>query len=141
MDPTQWLAALTSLGAMATAWLEARTAHLEFETAKKEVIVAGASAAAGAPSEEREFASELVISQDLLSALIADVEKAQTRFASVFVDVRYTPAQVDQEEQIARATICRHLQRIRDFNAGKLPGKRLEKLWDSFRCGRTRPEA
>lgn len=77
----------------------------------------------------------MVIDQELLGKLFADIVAAKSRFAAVFTDPRYTPADIDREEERARLCVCAHLKRIREFNAGILPNIEMESLSVSFRCG------
>ena len=75
-----------------------------------------------------------VIDKGLLDRSIERVEDATDRFADAVADIRCTPAQLDQEEKIAQATVCRYLQLIRDHNEDELPDDQLEQAWKSFRC-------
>ena len=77
----------------------------------------------------------LTISPGILKSMIDEMKRDEDRFAAVISDVTYTHAQIDQEEQIARATICRHLEVIKSHNRQELPEGELQRLWISYQCG------
>ena len=131
MDAVAWISSVTSFAALAKAWLEARKAGLELAEARAKANEAGNRA----PEVTSDLdVSNLVISQDLLDAYAQDIRSAESRFSAAINDPRYTPAQLSQEEEIARISICTHLGKISDFNGGALPAPELVRLFSSWRC-------
>jgi hypothetical protein len=130
-----WIGALTGLASAVKAWRDALKSGTPPDEAKAKAVEAGADA--GKPQAEA-TAAQLptlrLIDPPLLQALVDDITAAQQRFYTALRDPRYTPAQVDQEEAIARASVCLHLKRIRDFNGGQLGAEELERSWQSNRC-------
>ncbi len=139
MDPATWIAAVTALGGLVKAWIDAKKSGVDLEKAKLEIGNKVSLQAQQEPIEPQEFdparRSRIVIDQELLARLVEDILAAKRRFAATFNDPRYTPADVDREEDRARLCVCAHLKRIREFNAGTLPNVELESLGISFRCG------
>jgi len=143
VDPvtvTTRLSSITGLGAMIKSWQEARKASLEYAKVKEEVgkkvLAAKTEGEKSITTKDQQVIEGLTISPAILKAMIDEMKRAEDRFAAVFGDVTYTPAQIDQEEQIARATICRHLERIKSYNRQELPEGELQRLWISYQCGK-----
>jgi hypothetical protein len=130
-----WIGALTGLASAVKAWREALKSGTSPDEAKAKAAKAGADA--GMPRAEATAAQVpalQLIDPPLLQALLDDIRTAQQRFIAALRDPRYTPAQVDQEEAIARESVCRHLKRIKDFNGGQFGAEELERIWQSNRC-------
>jgi hypothetical protein len=136
MDAVTWITLVTQLAGMSKAWLEARKAGLEFDAAKKKVRSARTKPRRKISASESDFAEGLVIRKSTLKVLIKDIEQAERRYEACFDDPRYTPADIDSETRRAKLTICTHLQRIRDFNEGRLPAGDLERSWKMWDCPR-----
>jgi hypothetical protein len=137
MDVLTWIQAVTAVATMITSALDVRKAGLDLADSRDSVMRAGEVEGRqySIGPEEKQIATELVIDQELLAAFVQDIRATQERFTNVVNDVRYTPAQQDQELEIAMRTICIHLQRIREFNNGRLPPSgSLEQIWMSWRC-------
>jgi hypothetical protein len=135
MDIATLVGSVTALANMVKAWQEVRKARVELTKAQREDIVEAAEDGEFTITKaELESVQQLVISKPLLDALVEDIKRAEARFAKAMLDVTYTPAMLDQEEQIARATICRHLERIKQFNREILPEGDLVRVWQSYRC-------
>lgn len=135
MDILSWIQSVTALANMLKAWLEARKAGLDLTKARASATQAatqGVEFTVG--PTEKQFALDLIIDPTLLAAYEKDIRQAQDRFVGAINDLRYTPAQLDQEQEIARATICTHLRRLKEFNNGQLPSGSLERIWLSWRC-------
>ena len=126
MDVLAWIGGVTSLANMIKAWLEARKAGLDVDEARARVVDAVNAGEYEVGGTEEELASGLVIDESLLEAFIEDIGKAQERFSAAINDIRYTPAQLDQEQERARVSICTHLQKIREFNDDALPTGSLD---------------
>lgn len=140
LEPTAWIGAVTSLAGLVKSWLEARKSGVDLEKARTELSKAKSGTSLGTlsvplvPSAEREEVRGMVISDSLLRSLIQDIEKAQARFVACFDDPRYSPADIDKEQEIAKRSVCAHLRRIQEFNAGTLPTQALRDVCVSFRC-------
>jgi hypothetical protein len=139
MDPSTWISAVTALGGLVKAWIDARKSGIDLEKAKVAIAERSQQSESLAPKISKgakpAAGSSLVIDQELLGQLIVDINACKKRFAAAFNDPRYTPADIDREEERARLSVCTHIARIRQFNAGKLPSMELENLSQSFRCG------
>lgn len=132
---TALVGSITALANMVKAWQETRKARIELNKATRQDIVDAANDGEFSISKaELESVQQLVISKTLLDSLVIDIQKAEDRFAKAISDVTYTPAMIDQEEQIARVTICRHLERIKQYNKEILPDGDLVRVWQSYRC-------
>lgn len=136
MDPVTvggLVTALAGLGNAVSSWLQARRAALELDEAKREQIADAAQEGGESVTEQdRRTVANLIINPDLLEAMAEEMQGAEARFTAAVRDVRYTPAQVDQELAIARATICKHLGIIRDLNNRELPEGTMQNLWSSW---------
>ncbi len=133
-----WFESVAALGALVQAWKDAQESGIDLQKAKLDIANSVASRpqqpAAARSTTEAARSTGMVIDQELLGKLVADINAAKSRFAAVFTDPRYTPADIDREEERARLSVCAHLKRIRDFNAGALPSTEMESLSVSFRC-------
>jgi len=49
-------------------------------------------------------------------------------------DPRYTPAEREKEEAVAQKSICVHLGKIKQYNAGAMPVSDLDRIWKSYDC-------
>ena len=125
MDFLVWINSVTATIKLIEAWKKTRQSGIELEEALSEV------------DEEiisPEVVSDIVISQGLLEAFIQDINEAEKRFTTCINDPRYTPAQIDQEQEIATKKICIHLGKISNFNGGILPSQWLIQVSNSFQC-------
>ena len=137
MDPSAWIATVTALGGLVKAWIDARKSGIDLQVAKLEIAKQARVSEQASPTSSKAailVEGSLVIDEELLSQLVADIVAANKRFASVLNDPRYTPADIDREQESARLSACSHIERIRNFNAGVLPTKELENFCLSFRC-------
>jgi hypothetical protein len=134
MDPLigVWIHTITERASMAKAWFEAQKAGLELKDAKKHVRSALTVTWDEVSATEADLAERLIIPESTLKVLVADIERAARRFENCLDEC--TPDEVDGEEQRARVAVCKHLQRIRDFNGGRLPPGNFEELWTSWNC-------
>ena len=138
-DPTSWLALIYALGGLAKAWLEVRKAGLGLREARERANAAAVSTTDTIADEEiKKFANKTIIPEAILAALQEDIGKAVQRFSAAIKDVGNTLPQIDEEQKIACAVICKHLNRIRDLNNEELPGAEFKELWQTFGCVRTR---
>lgn len=131
------LGALGSLTNMLNVYINYRKAHHEIKQAEREEMLRVATQGEFAAKADQGAAaaiSRMVISKRLLDALNERVVNADKRFSDAVADIRYTPAQIDQEAKIAGAEICAALQIIKDHNDGALPEGELEDFWNAFRC-------
>ena len=139
MDPSTWIATVTALGGLVKAWIDARKSGIDLQKAKLEIAKQTNQSEPVTPTTPKKAevapGSSLVIDQELLGQLVIDITASKKRFAAAFNDPRYTPADIDREEERARLSVCSHIKRIRQFNAGALPTMELENLSVSFRCG------
>lgn len=75
-----------------------------------------------------------------LEANVRDIDNARVRFVEAISDETKTSKEIDEEQEVAKRSICVHLQRIRELNAGELPRKiqlndsavELRSLWLSW---------
>lgn len=137
MDPVTWISGITALASMVKAWSEARKAGLDLEAARERVRSIRGKGLQGSyelGTSESNLAKRLIIKESLLKTLVKDIEGAGQRFEKSINDPRYTPADIDREHKVARLSICTHLNRIRDFNAGQLPQGDLKQMWTSWNC-------
>ena len=130
-----WILGITALANMVKAWQDARRSGCELEKAREQASDVSKEGDYTVGAAEQKVAADLVIDEGLLTALVEDINTAGDRFRNCINDKRYTPAQIDQEEETARAKICTHLGKVREFNDGKLPAAGLETMWTSWRCG------
>lgn len=130
-----WITGITAVANMVKAWHDSRRSGVELEIARKQVTDASEEGDYIVGEAEQKVAADLVIDEGLLVAFVEDIQAAGDRFRNCINDKRYTPAQIDQEAETARTTICTHLQKVRDFNDGQLPAAGLERMWKSWRCG------
>ena len=135
MEPLAWITGITSLANMIKAWHEAKTAGLNHAQTKFKVESAKDNGMFVVDPATAVSSRSMRIAPAILEALVRDIQNAEQRFAGVFGNPIYTPAQIDQEEDIARATICRHIQRIKDLNCGEFPSPDLARISESYRCG------
>lgn len=133
MEGAEWIQMLTSLAGMITAWLSLRDQLKSKDsptTKQRDEVSSSGKAAVNAVT-----IPHLVVSQDILRAVIEDVKAVEARFAAAIKDPTRTTEQIDQEQARARQVICIHLKRLQDLNAGKLPTEDLKRMWLSFGCG------
>lgn len=76
-----------------------------------------------------------VIDEDILTLMNGNIKKAVERLGRALIDQTKSNKEKDTEVEIASASICVELMRIRKLNKGTLPEEGLEKLWQSFGCG------
>jgi hypothetical protein len=129
-----WIGAVTGLASAVKAWREALASGAPPAEAKKAAEAVEAPTEAEAEATAEEVPQLQAIDASILQALLDDIKSAQRRFVEALRDPQYTPAQIDQEEAIARASVCRHLLRIKEFNGGSLGSKAFERMWLSNRC-------
>ncbi len=128
MMTSTWIAGTTALASMVKAWKDARVEGLDLIEAKLRVHH-GARPAAGKPHAVKERATaNLAIHPTLLAALVGEMNSAVVRFSAVFNDPRYTPADIDREQERAKDTVCTHIRKIMECNGGVLPNEILRKL-------------
>jgi hypothetical protein len=134
MEILAWIGGITALANMVKAWMDARKAGLDLTQAKQKVQEQAKPAAKKTRPKKAQAAVNLVIQPTLLEELVRDINSAAERFSSVFNDPRYTPADIDREQERAKLTVCTHIKRIREFNDGVLPNDELGKIARSFQC-------
>jgi hypothetical protein len=137
IDITPWIGSVTALAGMAKAWIELRRAGTDLAKSREAMNTRTAPAGSDRNTSQSNgdgLAVKVVIDAKLLAALLADVRAAADRFSAAINDPRYTPADIDREEQRAELTVRTHINRIREFNAGQLPSEELRQLALSFRC-------
>lgn len=128
MEIITWISGITAAAKLVEAWNKARKSGDEF----KKVLEETNSKQESSVAEEK---IDLVISDDLLQAFVKDINSASKRFSDCINDPRYTPAQIDQEQDIAKKSICTHLGKITELNQGILPNAELIRISKSFQCG------
>jgi hypothetical protein len=131
-----WVGALTGLATAVQTWRDAIGSGHSPAIAREKAAEAGETAATEPPVREAAVRAleGQVIDGTLLQTLVDDIKRAQDRFINSLRDPRFNPAQIDQEEAIARASICAHLKRIKGFNNGQLGHDNLERMWQSNKC-------
>jgi hypothetical protein len=137
VDISPWIGSVTALAGMAKSWLEVRKATVDLakarETLESRVEPAPTSTSVtGRPPDEQ--AIEVVIDPNMLDAFLLDVRNAANRFTNAINDPRYSPADIEREQERAQLTVRTHIARIKEFNAGILPTDELRKIAASFRC-------
>lgn len=141
MSWVEFLTPVAGIAAMLKAWLEMRKAALELNTVteeqRKTVLAAGEAASAELPAAELQPFFKIIIARPILKQAVKNIRSAEDRFSQAMGDVRYTPAQVDQEAAIVRSVICHSLQLIRDHNGGELPPGQCVDWWNSYRCDKS----
>lgn len=130
---------LGSTASMIASFLKVRKAQLELkneitEQQRREVIEAKETAVAVTEEEVKEITEQLIISPGLLNKAVQGIKAAEKRLEEAISDIRYTPAQLDQEIEVAKAEICSNLQFIKDHNGDKLPYI-VDRYWLSYKCG------
>ena len=75
-----------------------------------------------------------VIDHNLLLVLSQQLEQHQTELINAFESTDMGSEQMLLNVEEARQNICHALLQIKRFNQGRLPTKRLEKLWQSNGC-------
>jgi len=132
---TQILGALGSLAGMLSVYYGFRNRRREIRAEEaRAILAAGEKGAAAAASVQTGQKLDMVIGKGLLDSARENVVRQEHRFQGSIIDIRYTPAQKDQEARIARAEICSTLQLIKDHNNGVLPDEELDRMWTSYRC-------
>lgn len=135
IDVSTWVAGVTSLAGVAKAWIDLKTSATDLQTAKLDLAkLTSAPAKAGATSAASTAIERMIIDEEILRAFVDDILSAKRRFVGCINDERYTPADIDREQERARRCVCTHLTKIKEFNAGSLPTPELETLASSFRC-------
>ena len=135
MDVLTWINGITAFANLLKAWLDARKSGLDLHKAREAATKASAeNVEFSVGRTEKELASQLVIDETLLAAYEKDIRQAQDRFIRVINNPRSTPAQLDQEKEIARVSICKHLRAVRELNSDQLGSAALERIWESWKC-------
>jgi len=125
MDVLDWIKGVTAVAQMVKAIIDARKSGGDLNSSIDQI------------QEENETLDthNLVIGDDLLKAFVKDISKSNQRLVNALNDPRYTPAQLDQEEEIAKKSICVHISKIEQFNGGVLPSDNLKRIKASFCSG------
>ena len=131
MDITTWITTVTAVANMLKAWMDARKSGLDFDQAKSKALSAQT---AGDFSDDSPDLGQMTISDSLLEAYIEDISNAEKRMVASINDPRFTPAEKEKEETVAQKSICVHLGKIKQYNAGSLPSAALERIWNSYGC-------
>ena len=125
------ISGISALASVIQVWRATRDAGIELTTEQL------AKAAEPKPTtlEHDEIAAlSQVISDDILDAILGNIEKAKKRFTDAIDDPACNKQCEDAEEEIAASTTCAALQRIKRLNNRQLPPD-LESLWIQFQCG------
>jgi len=150
MNMTDWASSITAVAGLTKAWLDVRKSGLDLTKARQEMSkalpvepVKSQDAARQETSDalpvkpvnsQEPIRGELVIDEKMLAAFVQEIDGARTRFIGSINDPRYSPADIDREEQRARLVVCAHLKRIREYNAGSFPTPELANVAKSYRC-------
>ena len=134
VDPIIWITGVTALANMVSAVADALRSNVELDSVRQAANDSLKKGRFSIGESDIKSMEEMVISEELLQAFIEDIENAQRRFTKAINDPRYSPAEIDREEQRAQLTICEHLRRVKTYNYGRLPGSELNHVAESFRC-------
>jgi hypothetical protein len=121
VDPIIWITSITAFANMVKALAEAHRSTTDLNQLRQVAADAKDHGEFSLDESDIAEAQEMVISDRLLQTFVEDIENAERRFDESIEDPRYTPADVDHEEERAKRMICAHLARIRDYNNGELP--------------------
>ncbi len=133
------MSSITSLVSIIKKWQSMRKVREKHELEKESIYMEGdvhADVPKEIPEAEPSEASKTlskVIPEDILKAILDNINKAKERFIKAIDDPVCNRQCEDQEHVIASATICGELERIKRLNNRQLP-KDLEILWISFQC-------
>lgn len=132
------LGAFGSLASMLSLYFNLRAEGREIAADETRIILKAAEDGESEASDEK-LSEQLVtiISKSFLDSAIERIERAEDRFGKAIQDRRYTPAQLDQEADIAKIEVCEMLQLIKDHNEGQLPESQndyLDSMSRQFKC-------
>jgi hypothetical protein len=131
IDPIIVVQGISALAALIRLWRETRNTPSgptpkEIDTVQRE--------AAQEVDRETVDVFMTVISPGTLGAIEETIERARKRFEKALRNPANGQEAKDGEHEVARATICGELERIKRLNAGRLP-KKHENNWKEFECG------
>jgi len=90
-------------------------------------------AAQQAPPIQPPGAVFLSVTADIHQVIRDNIDRALDGLKKALSDPANTQQDKDREVEVAQATICAELERLRRLNSGQLPGD-LQKLWNQFSC-------
>lgn len=122
VDPvsvTAWIGAVTALANMIKAYRDLIRASADRRPSPEERrIIKEAGETVTAEGAE---VPDLIVGREELEANVRDIDNARVRFVEAINDETKTPKEIDEEQEVAKRSICVHLERIRELNAGELP--------------------
>ncbi|MDJ0804327.1 MAG: hypothetical protein QNI89_02795 [Desulfobacterales bacterium] len=124
------VAGVTALGTVVQAFHTARAKNRRVSRAS----LKKAEARARAPLKIGAKRVAEVIDRELLETLQHEIENRHKQLVQAFRSDRISELERERQVEAARQQICRFLDAVRKFNAGRLPTRRLEDLWVSNRC-------
>ncbi len=129
------IGSIASLVSIIENWKSKRKTPSEYVIAEGDMFI-GEELGIEAPEEEPSEASIIlskVIPEDILKAILNNINKAKERFIKAINNPSCNTQCEDQEHEIASATICGELERIKRLNNQQLP-EDIKELWISFQC-------
>lgn len=82
---------------------------------------------------ERPEPAFLSVTADIHQVIRDNIDRALRRLKKALSDAANTQQDKDKEVDVAQATVCAELERLRRLNGGQLPGD-LQNLWSQFGC-------
>jgi len=108
---------------------------IDLSTRKKKSRIEEASDRLKKPFKVGGKSIDQVIDKETLRIMILNTEKSVKKLQNV-LESELPQDQKELEIERAEKVICNELIRVRKLNKNVLPTKRLEKLWESHRCGK-----
>lgn len=124
------VAGVTALGTIVQAYYSSKAANLDISKTK----LRKAEERAGFPLKVGVKKVAEVIDDKLLEALQCKIDMHNKKLIRAFQSPEVSDTERERMVEEARIQICSFLLEVKRFNDGKLPTKRLEKLWASNKC-------
>jgi hypothetical protein len=130
IDPTIVVQSISALAALIRLWRETRNTPSGPTPSQIDAVQ---QQARKDPDVETITTLHTVIPAETLAAIDETIERARKRFDKALRNPANTKEAKDAEEEVARATICGELKRIKRLNGQQLPKKHATD-WASFEC-------
>jgi len=134
---------ISAIAAVVQAWKAARDIHSElsetdidemYREADKDLQMVGRTQSGSTVSAAAD-ALQQVIDEGILDVMRGNIEKARERLKRALASPANSSEAKDAEVDVAAATICDELSRIRRLNGGRFPHEKFKRDWHQFGCG------
>jgi hypothetical protein len=131
LDPSLIVSAISAILQAAQTWYVHKDARQAAEELDK-IIGTGAEDPELVEAMEQLYS---FVPMEVIDALLDRVEQHWVRYADVLEAPpgSFTEAEIDTATQVAKAGICRELQRLRSITGALPPGK-LSQWWELYKC-------